>query len=421
MTACARTEATLARIAAAAHLNAFVRVDADGAREGARRVDAGLSAGPLAGVAVAIKDNIAVRGLPRQAGTAAMGGAPSVADATVVARLRAAGAVVVGTLNMHEGALGATTDNPFWGRCANPAVPGATPGGSSGGSAAAVAAGLVPLALGTDTMGSVRIPAAYCGLWGLKPTRGLIPNTGLLHLSWTLDTIGPIAASAEGIAEALAVLAGEDAADPVSITAPQLPGVALHGATIAVPDDAILAGCEPAVRAAHEACVARAQAAGARIVPFAAGWEPGRLRRAGLLVCEVEGVVVLADAIAAEPEGFSAGFRALLDYGRRAPAPRLAEAYRLLAETGGRARRALRGVDALLLPTAPQRAFAHDAPVPADQADLTALANVAGLPALAFPLPAPDGGAPCSGQIIGPAFSEMRLIGLARALTEGTA
>jgi len=158
-----------------------------------------------------------------------------------------------------------------------------------------------------------------------------------------------------------------------------------------------------------------------RIVPFRAGWEPGRLRRAGLLVCEVEGAVVLADAIEAEPEGFSAGFRALLDYGRRAPAPRLAEAYRLLAETGAWTRRALGAVDALLMPTAPQRAFGHDAPVPADQADLTALANVAGLPALAFPLPAPDGGAPCSAQIVGPPFSEMRLIGLARELSEARA
>jgi aspartyl-tRNA(Asn)/glutamyl-tRNA(Gln) amidotransferase subunit A len=418
MTAAARTEATLARIAAGRHLNAFVRVDAEGARAAARGIDAGLVTGPLAGLPVAIKDNIAVQGLPRQAGTGAMGHAPAAEDATVVARLRAAGAIVVGTLNMHEGALGATTDNPFWGRCANPAVPGATPGGSSGGSAAAVAAGLVPLALGTDTMGSVRIPAAYCGLWGLKPTRGLVPNTGLLHLSWTLDTIGPIAASAEAIAQALPVLAGEDAADPLSVTAPQLPGVALRGATIAVPEAHILAGCTPPVRAAHEALVARVVAAGARIVPFRAGWEPGRLRRAGLLVCEVEGAVVLADAIEAEPEGFSAGFRALLDYGRRAPAPRLAEACRLLAETGARTRRALGAVDALLMPTAPQRAFGHDAPVPADQADLTALASVAGLPALAFPLPAPDGGAPCSAQIVGQPFSEMRLIGLARDLSE---
>ena len=123
-------------------------------------------AGALEGIPVAVKDNIDVAGLPTTDGTAFYVGRIATRDAGVVARLRAAGAVIVGKLNMHEGALGATTDNPFWGRCQNPAAPGHTLGGSSGGSAAAVAAGLVPLTLGTDTMGSVRIPAAYWGSGG---------------------------------------------------------------------------------------------------------------------------------------------------------------------------------------------------------------------------------------------------------------
>ncbi len=418
-TARALADAALAGIAARDRgVRAFVTVDAAGARAAAVASDARRAAGrvigPLDGIPVAVKDNIAVAGLPRHGGTGAFPD-PVPADATVTARLRAAGAVILGTLNMHEGALGATTDNPFWGRCDNPAAPGHVPGGSSGGSGAAVAAGFVPLALGTDTMGSVRIPAAYCGCWGLKPTRGAIPVTGLLHLSWTLDSIGPIAGSAGDLALALDVLAGFDAADPQSVDT-ALPDDLPDALVLAVPDAALLATCEPEVRAAHDRAVAAARALGARIVPLTLDWDPGRLRRAGLLVSEAEGAVVLGDTIAATPHLFSDRFRAAIAYGAGAAAARLALAYRRIAETAALTHRALRGVDAVLMPAAPQRAFRHGDPVPADQADFTALANVAGLPALVFPLPAADGDPPLSVQLMGPAFADRRLIALGQAL-----
>lgn len=409
-TAMAVTQAALTDIAARdAAIRAFVTVDADGARRAAAESDArrraGHARGPLDGVPVAVKDNIAVAGLPCTAGL--RDGPVSAADAPAVTRLRAGGAVILGTLNMHEGALGATTDNPFHGRCDNPAMPGHTPGGSSGGSAAAVAAGFAPITLGTDTMGSVRIPAAYCGLWGLKPTRGAIPVAGLVHLSWTLDTIGPIAGSAADLALVLDVLmpGAEGAGD-------------LSAATLAVPDAALIAACEPAVQAAHDVAVTSARAAGARIVPFSPTWEPGKLRRAGLLLSEVEGWITMGAAITQDPGRASPGFRAALEYGRDAGAVKVALAYRQIADTAAATQAAMPGVDAVLMPTAPQRAFAHGAPVPPDQADFTALANVAGLPAVAFPLPAPDGGAPCSAQLMGRAGEERRLIALAAALQE---
>lgn len=379
--------------------------------------------GALAGVPVAVKDNIAVKGVATTDGTLAFRDRVAARDATVVARLRAAGAAVIGSTNMHEGALGATTDNPFWGRCVNPLREGFTPGGSSGGSGAVVAAGIVPLALGTDTMGSVRIPAAYCGVWGMKPTRGLIPVTGLSHLSWTLDTIGPIADGPEMVMRALRVMAGPDGEDVFAVPPPdgwdddRAPGRVVLG----VPDWAALSPCEGVVAEGFAAFVARVEALGVEVRPVTVPhWAPGAMRRAGLLVAEAECGAVIGGVIDARPEGFSDGFREAINYGRRAAGEKVAAAYRVLAEAGAGVRAVLRDVDAILMPAAPQRAFAHGGPVPAGQADFTALANAGGVPALVFPLPAPDGGLPLSVQLVGPAFSEGRLVGIAKALGAAT-
>jgi aspartyl-tRNA(Asn)/glutamyl-tRNA(Gln) amidotransferase subunit A len=378
--------------------------------------------GPLSGLATAIKDNIAVAGLPRTDGTRAFADRISDRDATVVSRLRAAGAEVIGTLNMHEGALGATTDNPFWGRCDNPIAPGHTPGGSSGGSAASVAAGIVPATLGTDTMGSVRIPAAYCGIWGLKPTRGLVPVTGLSHLSWTLDTIGPIAATPSDLAAVLRAIAGYDPDDtesetpPPGWTSPEEPQLRLG-----VPDWQHLAACEPAVRDSFANFLAKIGDAGVGLESVTiAHWSPGMLRRAGLLIAEAEAGHLIGDAIDATPDGFSEDFRRAIAFGRNAPGSRVAASYRTVHLAGRGARAALTGLDYLILPTSPQRAFLHGQPAPVNQADYTALANAAGLPALAFPIPALDGGPPCSAQLIGPAFSDLALVALAQRLAEMT-
>jgi aspartyl-tRNA(Asn)/glutamyl-tRNA(Gln) amidotransferase subunit A len=421
------TEAALrAAHAAQPRLHAFITLDDQGARAAARASDlrhaAGQRLGPLDGVPVAVKDNLAVCGLPWTDGTRAHANRIATADSAVVARLRAAGAVILGTLNLHEGALGATTDNPFWGRCQNPLAPGFTPGGSSGGSAAAVAAGIVPATLGTDTMGSVRIPAAYCGLWGLKPTAGLVPEHGLSHLSWTLDTIGPLGTCAEDLSVMIAVLAGPDPDSPGSRPlppdwAPVVGPRSLAGARLGLPVCWADVDCEAVVRASFDALCARAGAAGANLVPIdLPEWDPGALRRAGLLVSEAEAAHLHGPDLAANPDGFSQTYRSALDYGARTTGQRLAGAYRKLVLAGHAARRALDGVDAILMPTAPQRAFAHGQPAPANQADFTALANAAGLPAVAFPLPAPDGELPCSAQLIGPVFGEGALLSLAKAL-----
>ncbi len=180
------------------------------ARAAAERTAAKRRRGKLDGIPVALKDNIDVAGVPTSNG---FGGAPyriPAEDAEITRRLRAAGAVILGKLNMHEGALGATNDNPHHGRAINPHRAGHSPGGSSGGSGAAVAAGLCCAALGTDTGGSVRIPASYCGVVGLKPSYGLISTRGVVPLSYRLDHAGPLARTVADAATLLEVLAGFD-------------------------------------------------------------------------------------------------------------------------------------------------------------------------------------------------------------------
>ncbi len=191
-------------------LNAFILVHHRAALERARELDrAGGSPGPLSGLAVAVKDNIDEAGEICSAGCAAYRDRVPERDAGVITRIEQAGAVVVGRTNMHELADGVTSENPHYGPVHNPHRRGFHPGGSSGGSAAAVAAGCVPAALGTDTGGSVRIPASLCGVTGFKPTAGRVPTDGVVPLSTTLDHVGPIAGTAGDCARLLAVLAGE--------------------------------------------------------------------------------------------------------------------------------------------------------------------------------------------------------------------
>lgn len=180
------------------------------------RVQAGGAPGPLHGVTVAVKDNIDTARAPTTAGVAFRQNAIPSADAHVVQSLRAAGAIVVGKATMHELALGGTSQNLSFGPCRNPWNLDCTPSGSSGGSAAAVAAGMVRVSLGTDTGGSIRNPAAVTGVTGVRPTPGLVSLRGVLPLSWTLDTVGPLARGVDDVAAVLECLAGFDDQDPRS-------------------------------------------------------------------------------------------------------------------------------------------------------------------------------------------------------------
>ena len=249
-------------------LHAFVHVDPDAALQqaqaSAKRWAAGAPRGPLDGVVVGLKDNIDVTGMPCTAGTAAFAQRRPQTSATVAQRLNDAGAVLLGKLNLHEAALGATTDNPVYGRCMNPLREGFTPGGSSGGSAAAVADHLCSVALGTDTMGSVRIPAAYCGVWGFIPTRTRLPMDGIVPLSPTLDVAGTLARTGQDLAQVSACLLGL----PARPALPASPGAVWPGLRVGLLPQTAEVDMAPAVLQAWQATQNRLQAQGAVSVSY---------------------------------------------------------------------------------------------------------------------------------------------------------
>ncbi|MGI9667634.1 MAG: amidase [Acidimicrobiia bacterium] len=202
-----------------ADLNAFTLIDRSGAMHRAeaidRLVEQGRDPGPLAGVPIALKDLIDDAGMPTTNGSS-FPTEVATTSASVVRRLGAAGAVIVGRVGLHEFAFGFTSENPWFGPVRNPWDPDTSPGGSSGGSAAVVAAGVVPVAIGTDTGGSVRVPAALCGIMGLKVTHGRVPLTGVTPLVGSLDTVGPLARTVDDLAASYIAMAGDDASDPWS-------------------------------------------------------------------------------------------------------------------------------------------------------------------------------------------------------------
>ena len=372
--------------------------------------------GRLDGVPIALKDNFDIAGWPTRAGLPGPG-VPATHDSHVVARLRASGAVLIGKTNMDEGALGAITRNPHYGATHHPHRHGHTAGGSSGGAAAAVAAGLAVAAIGSDSLGSVRIPASYCGVFALKPTQGEISARGMTPAARRLDTVGLLARGVDDLTVLLQVLAGYDADDPrsrrrrVALSPPDWePGKLRCGM---LPDLSAL-GVQQDVADVFEAALAKLdrELGECRKVDFD-DWHFARARRAGFLLMEAEMLGTFSTQLADTEHPVSPPFRHLLDYAARKSAADYAAADRVLDAATLKMRRLFAQIDVLVTPTTPQGAFPLDGPVPDTQADLTSFANLAGCPAVSIPMGTLPNGLPIGMQLIGARGSDLRLLELA--------
>jgi aspartyl-tRNA(Asn)/glutamyl-tRNA(Gln) amidotransferase subunit A len=394
------TDHMFARIKAVnPHLRAFIDVDAAGAQADAVRADEGIRRGvfrPLEGVPVAIKANIAVRGLELNAGMGARRGMIAEDDANVVKQLRAAGAVILGTLNMHEAALGATTDNAHFGRAFNPHGLGRTPGGSSGGSGAAVAAGLCVAALGTDTLGSIRIPAAYNGVYGIKPTHGAVRDDGLVPLSKQFDAIGPLARSLDDLETVLSAMM------PLAENAIVPHAMALQGLGGVMCDEAVISGL-------HRALDAMGQ--DPELITLPHPLAATRTSAFILAARELEGHLAALDRGL-----FSDELRFLLDLAANRSPAMLAQDGQCVEDMRDALQQHVAGATVLILPTAPQGAFPQGERAPTTQADFTALANIGGFPALSLPAGRTPDGMPVGVQLVGAPGAEALLFVAARKI-----
>jgi aspartyl-tRNA(Asn)/glutamyl-tRNA(Gln) amidotransferase subunit A len=431
-----------------APLHAFLHVDAERALARAAELDGSPDpAAPLLGVPIAVKDNICTAGVPTTAASRLLEHYVPPYSAAVVERLERAGAVIVGKTNCDEFAMGSSTEHSAFGPTRNPWALDRTPGGSSGGSAVAVAARMVPLSLGSDTGGSIRQPAALCGVFGLKPTYGRVSRYGLLAFASSLDQIGPFATSAEDLALALAAIAGHDARDSTSHDGPVADyGAALtgtvNGLTVGVPRELIGDGVEPDVCRAFEASLEVLRDAGATVVDVV-------LPRAALAIPVY---YLVANAEASSNLARYDGVR----YGARAEATTLHDVYyrtRALfgAETKRRImigtfvlsagyydayyvkaqqvralirhdyERAFEACDMVAVPTSPTGAFRlgerMDDPLQMYLADVfTVAANLAGLPAISIPCGQTGENLPVGVQLTGKPFAEATLLRAASAV-----
>jgi aspartyl-tRNA(Asn)/glutamyl-tRNA(Gln) amidotransferase subunit A len=429
LSARAVTEAFLARIAGLdRRVNAFITVLADRALEEAGRLDqarrAGAPAGLLAGVPIAIKDLVDVAGAPTTAGGHPRFSRHPRADAPLVARIRAAGGIVVGKTNLHEFAYGVTNVNRHHGATRNPWDLERIPGGSSGGSAAAVAAGMCAAAVGTDTGGSVRIPAALCGVVGLKPTIGAVPLEGVFPLGWSLDHAGPIAGS---VADA-ALLHGVMADRP---HAPMRPAGSrtLAGTRIGVPRSAFWEELASEARAPAEAALEVLRGLGASVREIELPWA-ARCGAASALILAVEAVSVHAQGLRTHPEAFGDEVRRRLERGFFVPGVALLRAQRARALLTRTFEAAFESVDVLVTPTTPAAAATvQDAERAASgqaasfSLSLTRLTNpfnLTGQPALSVPCGFAAGRLPVGLQIIGRRGDEEGVLAVGAAYEAAT-
>ena len=402
-------------------LNAFIAVFADEAREQARAADreiaAGRYRGPLHGVPISLKDLLDLRGTTTTAASNVRKGHVAPSDAPSVAHLREAGAVFVGKCNLHEFAFGTTNEDSAFGPARHPVDFNRSPGGSSGGSAVSVSTGMAFASIGTDTGGSIRIPAAACGVVGLKPSLGEISTAGVVPLSRTMDHVGPLCRSVEDAAILYDILRGEKPAD-----GPQRRDV--RGLRLGVPRDYFMALLDPQVSSSFESACGRLRAAGAVLEDIEI-LHANEIAPIYLHIVLPEAAAYHAKTLDSRADDYTPNVRLRLEMGRYILAQDYARALRGREVLRAEVNRALEGRDGLLLPAlaipAPRLGVAtvkvsgSEEPVRNITLRLTQLFNVTGHPALSAPCGHTFDGLPIGAQIVGREGGTRDLLQVAQA------
>lgn len=370
---------------------------------------------PLAGVPVAVKDLMAVSGFKLTAGSGRIVTEPSRVDADAVARLREAGAIVVGTTNLHELAYGITSANPHYGTVQNPASPEHSAGGSSGGSAAAVAAGIVDIAVGTDTAGSIRIPAACCGVVGFKPTYDLISRRGALDLGPSLDHLGPLAKDVSSAALAFSIMAGLTAQTP---NAP----ASMQGIRVGIPSSYFFDPLSIPVEQALDRALQKMLKDGAQLVPVDI---PGIQNSPAIQLATLcpEATAIHWQRLVSEPDSLGEDVRVRLEIGQFFPGLWYTRAQGQRQQLANAMMQAFQTVDVLVTPTLRTTAPAHGAtgvtikgqslPLHGAITSLTLPFNLTGMPAISLPCGADDTGLPIGLQLAAWRYQDWMLLNIA--------
>lgn len=431
------TEAYLRRIERLnPHVNAYVLVTPERAMEDARRAEAEIAAGDykgaLHGIPIALKDLYETAGIRTSGGCRAYEDNVPAEDCTVARKLREAGSVLLGKTNTHELAYGTTTNNHWYGPTRNPWAYDRIPGGSSGGSGAATVADLAAATMGTDTGGSIRIPAALCGVVGMKPTYGRVSKAGVLPMSWQLDHAGPLAKTVRDAAIMLEAVEGYDPRDGNSVRVGSVDysnafETDLSGVVVGVPRSYFFELLDDEVRAAVEAALATLRGLGAEVRDLALESFQDTFRVAFDMV-RTEAIEFHAKRLESNPDGFSPELRAILQHPISGTA--YAEAQRAMYDYRAAVRTALEDVNVLVAPTtrAPAALIGQDTvdvagvqlPIALVMAGLTSPFNVAGTPAMSVPCGFSSGGLPIGMQIVGRPFDEWNVFRVGHAYEQAT-
>lgn len=404
------------------------------ARHAEQEIQRGRYLGPLHGVPIGLKDIIYTKGVPTTSGSLFLQDFVPSYDATVVEHLLEAGAIIMGKLNLHEFACGGADGNPFYGVTRNPWGHERYAGGSSGGSAAAVAAGLAAGALGTDTGGSVRLPANLCGTVGLKPTFGRVSRYGVTPLSWTLDHVGPLTRTVSDCALLLYVLAGHDPRDPysASVPTPNYPDsivASTKGLRVGVPRPFFFENVTTEVKDSVEHVIEIFEGLGAEVrdIPVA---EVEHASNVYLAICYPEAASYHQQWFPQHLADYGSNTRERLEIGSVVPGSAYIEALKLQRALVHAFQTAFAEVDVLVAPVSP--VVAHhlgESEIKMDESEwsffthrarLTQPANVAGLPSLAIPCGFSREGLPLGFQLIGRAFDESTLLRLGHTYQQAT-